>query len=407
MKAYRISTGQTMDPFGDSVSDVRILDVPLGERQEQILKEAGFTLCEDVPKGEPYLLIADRGWYTVPLLERLRERMHFGRVRIVDERWIQSTHPLQDLSEQAYDLALVPEDTEPTFTGLPALDFDAEIRQGDPLDLHEAIAHAARDVCLTPFAIHHLDHWSHIPRVNQLAILAQLEETRYRWKQSGLLAKIGLVLSFLWKVRSFSRATILRRIGSIGTNCKIHPTAVVEACTIGDNVEIGPHAVVRACVVGDGAKIDEHCVVNLSVVGKGARVGRTAVCNLSILYPNVMFSHGDGLQGSVFGSSSFLAIGVVGLDISFGKEIQVEKDGAWVSSGMHFLGVAVGHRCVIGNGVRLNYGVSVPNDAVLLGPREDLYLDASGAVPRIPSILKDGKAVPLRKAQLSEPRSEQ
>ena len=124
--------------------------------------------------------------------------------------------------------------------------------------------------------------------------------------------------------RSGLRATILEGL-VIGKNCKIHPTAVVEACTIGDNVEIGPHAVVRACVVGDGAKIDEHCVVNLSVVGKGARVGRTAICNLSILYPNVMFSHGDGLQGSVLGSSSFLAIGVVGLDISFGKEIQVQK----------------------------------------------------------------------------------
>ena len=52
MKAYRISTGQTMDPFGDSVSDVRILDVPLGELQEKALKDAGFVLCEDVPKDE-------------------------------------------------------------------------------------------------------------------------------------------------------------------------------------------------------------------------------------------------------------------------------------------------------------------------------------------------------------------
>ena len=95
-----------------------------------------------------------------------------------------------------------------------------------------------------------------------------MEEARYRWKKAGIFGKIGLILGFFWKVRSFSRTTILRRIGSIGKNCMIHPTAVVEACTIGDNVEIGPHAVVRACVIGDGAKIDEHCVVNLSVVGK-------------------------------------------------------------------------------------------------------------------------------------------
>ena len=62
-----------MDPFGDSVCDVRILDVPLGELQEKILKEAGFVLCDEVPKNEPYLLISDRVWCTVPLLERLQE----------------------------------------------------------------------------------------------------------------------------------------------------------------------------------------------------------------------------------------------------------------------------------------------------------------------------------------------
>ena len=103
-----------MDPFGDSVSDVRILDVPLGELQEKILKDAGFTLCTEPPKNEPYLLISDRVWCTVPLLERLRENMLFGRIRIVDDRWIRSTHPLQELHDQAYDLALVPENTEPT-----------------------------------------------------------------------------------------------------------------------------------------------------------------------------------------------------------------------------------------------------------------------------------------------------
>jgi NDP-sugar pyrophosphorylase family protein len=242
--------------------------------------------------------------------------------------------------------------------------------------------------------------------VNQLAILAQMELARYRWKQSGLIRRLGMILGFMWKVRSFSRQKILRRIGSIGKNCTIHPTAVVEACTIGDNVEIGPNAVVRASVIGDGAKIDESTVVNLSVVGENARIGRTAVFNLSILYPKGMFSNGDGMQGSVFGSSSFLAIGVVGLDISFGREIRVEQDGQWVSSGMHFLGIAVGHRAILGNGVRLNYGVSVPNDAILLGPRKDLYMDASQAQAGIPSVLKDGQAVSLRKEQPKEPNPE-
>jgi acetyltransferase-like isoleucine patch superfamily enzyme len=400
MKAYRISTGRTITPFKDSVGDVRILDVPLREVQEEALKSAQYDLVDTPPKDEPFLLISDRVWCSVPLLERIREIR--GRIRITDPRWISSTHSLQELSDGAYDLAILDGGMEPTFVGVPLHDFDAEIRNGDPLDLHPAIQHAARDVCLTPFSIHHIDHWSHIPRVNQLAILAQMELTRHRWKQSGLIGRLGMILGFLWKVRSFSRRTILRRIGSIGKNCTIHPTAVIEACTIGDNVEIGPNAVVRASVIGDGAKIDESTVVNLSVVGKEARVGRTAVFNLSILYPKAMFSNGDGMQGSVFGTSSFLAIGVVGLDISFGKEIQVEKEGEWVSSGMHFLGIAVGHRAILGNGVRLNYGVSVPNDAMLLGPRDDLYLDASQAPAGAPAILKNGRATPIKKGLPSE-----
>ena len=405
MKAYRISTGITIEPFQDPVSLTRILDVPLHQIQEQVLKEAGFTLVNAPPTTEDFLLISDRVWCTVPLLEKMKNVS--GRIRITDERWIRSTHPLQALHEGAYDIAIIKAGQEPNFSNVPIVDFDAEIRQGDPLDLHPAIAHAARDVCLTPFAIHHIDHWSHIPRVNQLAILAQMELARYRWKQSGFFGKFMMVLGFLWKVRSFSRTTILKRIGSIGKNCNIHPTAVVEACTIGDNVDIGPHAVVRASFLGDGAKVDEHCVVNLSIVGKGSRIGRTAVCNLCVLYPEVMFSHGDGLQGSVIGEKVFLAIGVVGLDISFGKEIHVLQHGEWVNSGMHFLGAAIGHRAILGNGVRLNYGVSVPNDATLLGPRDDLYLDASAALANQPSILKEGEAVPLRMARRSEPHAEQ
>ena len=400
MKAYRISTQQTIEPFNDSVRETRILDVPLFKLQEELLENAGYTLVDSPPRDEPYLLISDRVWCTLPLLEALKK--HIGRVRIIDPRWVEATHPLQALEDGAYDLAVMPKGAEPIFSRAPIIEWDAQIQEGDPLDLHRAIAHAAKPICHTPYMVHHIDHWSHIPRVNMLAILAQAELAKYRWKNAGFFAKIAMILGFFWKVRSLSRRSILARMGKIGKNCKIHPTAVVEACHIGDNVEIGPHAVVRASVIGDNAKIDEHCVVNLSVVGEGARVGRTAILNLSILYPKAMFSHGLGLQGSVFGRESFLAIGVTALDISFGKAIRVLQDGVWVDSGMHFLGVAVGHRATIGNAVRLNYGVSVPNDAVIVGPRDDLFLDASQAPAGVPCRWKDGIAVPIKPVQPSQ-----
>ena len=68
------------------------------------------------------------------------------------------------------------------------------------------------------------------------------------------------------QVRSINPHTIARRIGTEGKNCKIHPTAVIEACEIGDNA-IGPYAVVRASIIGDGAVIEEHAAADLSVLG--------------------------------------------------------------------------------------------------------------------------------------------
>ena len=77
MKAYRISTGKTIAPFGDSVDQVRIFDKALCDIQEEALKKAGFSLVSQPPASEPYLLISDRIWFTFPLVERLKE--HFGK----------------------------------------------------------------------------------------------------------------------------------------------------------------------------------------------------------------------------------------------------------------------------------------------------------------------------------------
>ncbi|MEC7987566.1 MAG: hypothetical protein VX278_20535 [Myxococcota bacterium] len=375
---------------------VRIFDTPLCEIQRETLEKAGVDLVEEPPKDEPYILISDRIWFTYPLIELLKK--HRGRLCIKDSNWHVAMHPLQELGpQQAYDIAVLEAGEAPQFDGLPLIFPDLEFREGEPLELHEAMRHALRPVCLSPYMAHHIDHWSHILRVNQIAIIAQAEETRYRWRKGGFFAKIGMVLGFLWRIRSFSKRTMLARIGEVGKNCKIHPTAVIEACKIGDNVEIGPHAVVRASVIGDGAKIDEHTSVNLSVIGKKARVGRAAIANLSVLYPNVMLSYGQGFQGCLFGEGAFIAIGVVALDLSFGKPIRVENNGEWVDSGMHFLGIAVGHRAALGNGARFNYGVSIPNDALLVGPKDGLYKDASQAPPKAPSHCVDGKAVRLSK----------
>ena len=95
-----------------------------------------------------------------------------------------------------------------------------------------------------------------------------------------------------------------------------------------------------------------------------------------MLFDESLISHGGGLQGCIFGRRSFLAIGVQILDLSFGKNVVVEQHGRWVDSGQMFLGAAVGHAATIGNAVRINYGVSIPNDTIIVASTDDLIRDA-------------------------------
>ena len=67
------------------------------------------------------------------------------------------------------------------------------------------------------------------------------------------------------------------------------------------------------------------------------------------------------------------------------KKSFVEHKGQWVDSGQMFLGGAVGHS-VIGNAVRINYGVSIPNDTILVASTDDLVRDVVSIF--IKSILK-------------------
>jgi len=98
----------------------------------------------------------------------------------------------------------------------------------------------------------------------------------------------------------------------------------------------------------------------------------------------------------VFGRESFVAMTATVFDLSFGDPVKVEADGAILSSESHFLGAAIGHRARVGAGVRIGYGMSIPNDAFLVAPPEDLLRRAPVPVGG-PVVVRDGRAVPVRK----------
>ena len=71
------------------------------------------------------------------------------------------------------------------------------------MDFHPSMAHAQKNLrgALYP-PIH---HWSHVLRVNQLAIANIGEEVRLQWKRANLFVRLWMIIGFLCRVRSFNR----------------------------------------------------------------------------------------------------------------------------------------------------------------------------------------------------------
>ena len=376
-------------PFGDSVGEVPILNQRLVDHQRSVLTRCGLKIVEDVSDGETVFFFGEDVWFTETLIEELLRNIPDsgkGRVRCTDERWNEHMSGVLSSRDGYFRLGVCAGELPEDLSTLPDWEMDWQLKEGDPLELHKKMKHALRPMPVGAMMAFEIRHWSDVLRVNQLAILEKFERVKWQWKQGSIWTKVWTILTTVFKVRSINPHTIARRIGTQGQNCKIHPTAVIEACEIGDNVEIGPYAVVRASVIGDGAKIEEHATVNLSVLGPNSRASRYAMINLCVLMEEAFVSRGGGFQMCLFGRGCFVAVDAVMLDLSFGKTIRVQNnEGQWIDSKHHFMGVCVGHRAAIGNAVRLNYGVAVPNDALLVANADELIFDASGAEPNVPA----------------------
>jgi len=379
VNARRLTTGAPLPPFGDPLGQSPVLARPLATVQETALAEAGVTLLPDdaPPPAEPHLVFSDRTWFTAELARRVAAAGP-GRLRVTDPVWWEITGALQDTpAPGVYEIGVHPGGQGGLDT-LEPVDVDLELRPIEPPTLHPAMQHAMRPLLGGAAMVHQIDHWSHLLRVNHLAIGVLAEEARLFWERAPWWRKVWMAIRVLAAARSINPSIVARALTEKGKNVRIHPTASVEACRIGDDVEIGAYSVVRASVLADGAKVEEHATIGLSVIGAGARVGRYAMANLCVLDAGCQVSTGGGYQASIFGRDSFMAWGATGLDLSFGGHIKVMHRGERVDSGQHFLGVAIGHRARIGNGVRLNHGVAVPSDAFVVAPGEDLLRKEEG-----------------------------
>jgi acetyltransferase-like isoleucine patch superfamily enzyme len=408
VKVLRIETGAPIAPWNDPIGETPVLDTTLREAQDKAIADAGCTLVDAPPPDEPYILLGDRLWFTAETLRRV-VRGGPGRLVIDDPGFAEGMHDLQDLGpDDSYDLAHLPAGSAPDLGAVAPRRDDLGLHDGFMPPFNKHMQHALRPVRVGAAMAHHLDHWSHVVRVNQLALVALGEEARFWWDTSGWIPRLWQVVKLLWRAKKLTRRAIFHHLLPVSKEAQIHETAVVEASRVAPGATIGPHAVVRGSVIGPGARIEDSATVNLSSIGANCQVERFGMVNLCVMYPGACISKTYGFQGSVIGRHAFVAQGATGLDMSFGAPIKVRHRGQRVSSGQHFLGVALGHDVVVGNGVRLNYGVDVPNGAVLVAPSHGLIRDASGAEPGVPVRWQEGGGVtPVRrKAAAAAPAPE-
>lgn len=373
MKALRVSAGQRrIAPFDDPVGEARVLDRPLRQAQEMAIAAAGLELVE-APPDEPYLIFSERTWFSAELARRVA-RAGPGRLRVADPDYAATYEALQDLAGPGlYEIGVHPGGPPGVgFPQLPPVEVDLDLKPQTMPGVHPALQFASRPVLVGPALVHQVDHWTHILRINLLALAARAAQAKLDWDRSPIWKKILVALGFFVRVRPLSRWDVVRGLNEVGKGVSIHPTATVELCVLEDGVEVGPHAVVRASYLGKGAKVEEFSSTNLSVLGEGAKLSRFGMLNLSVVYPGAAVSRADGYQACLIGRDAFLGWGVSVLDLSFGKPVKVEQNGEWVDSGQHFLGAVIGHRARLAFRAFLNYGVSVPNDAFLLGDHTDL-----------------------------------
>ncbi|MFT4975593.1 MAG: hypothetical protein ACI8S6_001480, partial [Myxococcota bacterium] len=208
MKAVCIPTPRRIAPLDDPAAESLILNRPLRELQREALQAAGLEVVEQPPTAEAYLVFSDRTWFTAEAIRRLVAAGE-GRMLVEDAEWWAATGALQDTPRPGlYELAVIPAGQPPSLQVLP-VPVPLDLETMPPPRVHASMQHALRPLRAGPAMVHQIDHWSHIVRVNQLAIAATAAEAKLAWDRGGLLYRIGLILTILWRARSLRQARLL------------------------------------------------------------------------------------------------------------------------------------------------------------------------------------------------------
>lgn len=367
-------------PWGEKPGELRVLGVPIRERQDRVLHALGIKVEADVSPDEPResstLYLDDdvdvalgtlKAWFKVAesgaqlaLAERPRR---VGELEVEPQAWFRDgevgsvelpgSSPVRALGVSWGQAARM--------VRVPPLGFSGKGKLPGPFGGDTELEWAI-DV-RTGVTVR---HWVHLLRA-QLAALGVEVWTRMLLRPWAL--------GYTWLRFPFRRHTSL-----IGRGCKIHPTATLEGCIVEDGVSVGAYSCLKGCWIGAGATVEDHVTSRLAVIGRNSHVANYSMFNLSVLGERSSVGHIGG-QACVIGRDSFVSTFATLQDLNLRGNVKVLMDGKLRDSGVPFLGVAVGNGVKLGSGVTIAPGRMVPND---------VRIWTGDAITRIPADLAAG-----------------
>jgi acetyltransferase-like isoleucine patch superfamily enzyme len=237
----------------------------------------------------------------------------------------------------------------------------------------------------------HVEHWVHILWLNQAAF-------GVRWLELAR-ARTGWALWRLLTAAPWSFAAITHRFVARGKNCRIHPTAWIEASILGDNVTIGAGASVRNSILGDGVTVGDHATVLSSTLGNNVSVTPRTFVVWSAAYPDAILSNYK-LQVSVIGRGASLSTWAGFIDAKLQGSVAVMHDGTLRSTGRSFLGSCLGHGAHVGAKVLLLPGRAIPNGTFITMREDELIRRIpENLTPGVPYVRDNGTLVPIQSAR--------
>lgn len=201
-----------------------------------------------------------------------------------------------------------------------------------------------------------IGHWAGLLWANLLALRPTLvgQVTRPWWTLP--LRTLGAVIA----TGSGDPFLLLGRFNRVERGALVHPSAVIEGSWIRAGARIGPGAVVTGSIIGEGASVEPQALVRFSVVAANAHVQRQGF----VLYALICSGGAVGgtAQLSVIGPGASVKRGATLLDQPFGRAARVRVGDQLHDVPLGALGVGVGARTVVGSGVQVAPGRTIPPD---------------------------------------------